>query len=321
MKKITYLFASLIIVALIVSCSKDATNDDDAMLKKAVATGLSNPGSDGGITPYIITGANNGGNRTCAEVAAWKGLSANYFHCGDKVDYNNGAFASTFPSGLNVTVTDGKYVSFKIDDCIQFGDKFYKVGAVIVKGSNAANVYFYADGTLSDSGLASPYNASGNPAGLSNLSFCFVECEAKPVWVIALKTLIAVPGIEDYAWAVSGGEGSANNPLKMGYNKYKFNSQNTFPLMYWGADQIGTISAMDYWENNTHYLEVVIDTYEDAWLFKGSFLYVGTLDGFNSYLTPISAGYYNVEWGNFLFTAMNDSYSRIFKIPFNQITE
>ena len=52
-----------------------------------------------------------------------------------------------FLHGLEVTV-DGIYVSFIMEDCILMDGKYYKVGAVIVKGGNAANVYYYPDGTL-----------------------------------------------------------------------------------------------------------------------------------------------------------------------------
>lgn len=183
MKKITHLPAILFMFAAIVSCNKDMTDDSELDLLKKAKVGAaagkveSLPVSDGSIKPCIIPGANNGGNRTCAEVAtAWE-LVPNPFYCGVKIDYNAGVFAGTFPSGLNVTVTDRKYVSFEMEDCILIGEKYYKVGAVIVKGSNAANVYYYPTGTIGDSGLASPINASGSLAGLSNLTFCFIECE------------------------------------------------------------------------------------------------------------------------------------------------
>ncbi len=45
--------------------------------------------------------------------------------------------------------------------------------AVIVKGGDAANVYEYDGSVLSDTDLVTPDNASGRPAGLSHLEFCF----------------------------------------------------------------------------------------------------------------------------------------------------
>jgi hypothetical protein len=50
--------------------------------------------------------------------------------------------------------------------------------AVILKGSDAANVYVYDENCQSDFGLASPIaGGSGKPAGLSNITFCWTECE------------------------------------------------------------------------------------------------------------------------------------------------
>ena len=56
---------------------------------------------------------------------------------------------------IDVTVTAGTYVAWTSTN---------GVGAVIVKGSNDANVYVYNPQQTSDSGLASPINSSGSPA-------------------------------------------------------------------------------------------------------------------------------------------------------------
>jgi hypothetical protein len=122
------------------------------------------PVSDGGVIPYIIDGKNPGGNRTCAEVGkAFYGDPNYYEFSSARVEYKGG-FSQPFPTGF-VVDTNGTYVSFTA----QYGDI-----AVIVKGSDDANVYVYNEQPpVSDSGLASPVNASGFPAGLSNLTFCW----------------------------------------------------------------------------------------------------------------------------------------------------
>ena len=322
MKKPNYLIAGLFMVAAMTSCDEGMVEDNDLMsLKKASARiGVSLPVSvPGGITPLIIDGANNGGNRTCTEVAKAWGLPENYFECGDKIDYTDGKFARAFPEGLNVT-TDGKYVSFEMTDCLLIGDMYYKVGAVIVKGSNASNVYYYPEGTTSDGGLASPVNGSGNRAGLSNLTFCFVECGQPSGWVIALKTYVTTTGGRD--WAISGGEGSNTNALYMGYNDFIFNSQNIYPLLFqYSHTQIGTITATDYMEDNVHYLEVAVDTYSDDYSFLESYLYVGTLEGYNLYSTLKSDGLYYTDFLGFPFVESEITGTRLFKIPFDEITE
>ncbi len=128
------------------------------------ASGASTPVSDGGVTPYIIDGANHGGNRTCEEVGiAFFGDASYYEFSSYRVNYDEGVFDASFPAGLTVD-TDGTYVSWS---------STFGIGAAIVKGSNDANVYVYEPQWLGDSGLAAPPNASGNPAGLSNLTFCW----------------------------------------------------------------------------------------------------------------------------------------------------
>jgi hypothetical protein len=119
------------------------------------AATASSPTSGNGITPYIVDEPGPGGNVTCEQLG--------YELSSARVNYEDGSFDATFPAGIEVS-TDGKYVSW----ASSFG-----IGAVIVKGSNNANVYEYFPQSKGDYGLASPVNASGNPADLSNLTFCW----------------------------------------------------------------------------------------------------------------------------------------------------
>ncbi len=122
----------------------------------------SSPVSDAGITPYIIDGDSPGGNRTCAEVGlAFYGNSEYYEFSTARVNLED---IAGFPAEFNVS-TDGTYVSW--------GPFAHGGLAVIVKGSSDANVYAYDPPITSDSGLASPVNSSGKPAGLSNLTICW----------------------------------------------------------------------------------------------------------------------------------------------------
>ena len=323
MKKLSYLFATLIMVAALFSCEQD---ESDIMLKKADVAKKTDSGatataasSTESVTPVIIPGANNGGNRTCAEVAAYFGLPDDYFLCGDRVDYNGGVFAGNFPDGVLVDVTHGTYVDFELDAPIQIGDKFYVVGAVIVKGGNAANVYFYPDGSMGDSGLTAPVNASGKAAGLSNLTFCLTEQVSD--LVIAVKTYLAEPldtdpitYVEKAAWAVSGGLGvSTEYGLHMGYNYYKYGIDNQFDLVEATLDEIigpiGKIEASDYWEGEDHYLEVVLTLDEETYMFGNSYLYVGSYDGYDG-----------LYFEDFPFQVTDDiTAPRVFKINFNEI--
>lgn len=160
--------------------------------------------SDGGITPYIIFPdrageLNNGGNRTCEGVGDAFFGNVNYYSCSSaRANYSetSDSFDATFTdvsgnpgcnnNAIDVTVTDGTSVAFNATPD--------GVGAAIVKGSNDANVYVYNPQKNSDSGLTSPLNASGNPAGLSNLTFCWnpvgqeTECfEDETAWAAGTR--------------------------------------------------------------------------------------------------------------------------------------
>ena len=104
------------------------------------------------------------GNPSCADVAP-----AGVTWTEHKLDFDpEGTYA---PNGLKVTITkgaDGLGWTSELD-----------VDAVIMKGGDNANVYFYAgDADLADSGLRTPVNPNGNPDngtkyyGISHVTFC-----------------------------------------------------------------------------------------------------------------------------------------------------
>ncbi|TVP46209.1 MAG: hypothetical protein EA341_14025, partial [Mongoliibacter sp.] len=133
----------------------------------------SSPTSSGGIMPYIIAGTgqgSEGGNRTCADVAS--AFNMTFGVTLEKRDYPFGPNNNRFGPFV-VTVTDNKTISWVFDPTNDDGDVCLENVAFIVKGSNDANVYVYAGGLESDSGLASPINASGGSADLSNLTICY----------------------------------------------------------------------------------------------------------------------------------------------------
>ncbi len=263
MKKLGYLLVG-ISVMFMASCSErsDVIEEMSTLkAKTAVAEGISSPMSDMEVYPYIIAGDNKGGNRTCDEVAT--AFGATFDLCGDKIDYD-GDFMGSFPDGLMVT-TDGTYVSFEMDNCIDVEGEWYKVGAVIVKGSNAANVYYYPDGTLSDSGLASPENSSGKPAGLSNLTFCFVKCDvgvAIKMWYVDEGNIL--PALSNGAPVFTDGW-CAN----LGFNSIMEESPIT--LTGFNGDDIGHFLI----ENMGDHVQITINLDEEYEL-KSSYIFVGS---------------------------------------------
>jgi hypothetical protein len=138
------------------------------------------PTSDGGVKPYILENPGPGGNITCQQL--------NYPYSSARSNYNEGSFDADFPTGIDVSVTNGTYVGW---------DSTYPIGAVIVKGSAAANIYEYDPQSKSDAGLAAPVNSSGEPAGLSNLTFCW---DVQPLVV----TKTAIPSYDlDWDWTIT----------------------------------------------------------------------------------------------------------------------
>jgi len=172
---------TLTIIASLLSCDKEVSDTGFASLKTAYVLSSSTPISNGGVVPVILAvDKPRGGNVSCTDVEQAFTVS---LLCGEKIDYTNEIrFEEAFPEFLNIDL-EGIYVSFNMDECLLIDDKYYKVGAVIVKGSNSANVYYYENGVLSDSGLAAP----GDKYMVSNLTFCFIECEMEEDLIIAAK--------------------------------------------------------------------------------------------------------------------------------------
>jgi len=290
MKKLNLLALILVLGIAFVACDKTDNSEFDVLVKSSLSEDPSGPATPGGVAPYVIPGANPGGNRTCAEVGTFFKNDPAYFdYCGDRVDYEK--FEGGFPAGLIVT-SDGKKLSFKADYCIKIGDKLYKVGAVIVKGGPAANVYFYEGGTLSDSNLNAPVNSSGKPAGISNVTFCFIECDNPPELVIAFKSYL-----NNSDWTCTTG-GPGNIGFVAYYNFQPGNvgktylSANTTPATGDLTKPVGNIVVSDV--DNDGLWEVTVDNADmPGVLFTDAYLFVGTLEQYTGlYYTnfPIKTG-------------------------------
>jgi len=114
--------------------------------------------SDAGIVPIVIDGG-PGGNVICSQVPSDVTLESS-----DRLDRQGGRLVGDLPDGIEVSVVEDRYVNWSSD---------LPITAVIVKGGPAANVYVYAPALLADSGLVSPVGPSGQPADVSNVTFCW----------------------------------------------------------------------------------------------------------------------------------------------------
>jgi len=81
----------------------------------------------------------------------------------------NGTYTESFEDGHenNITISnsDGTYFDWSATP--------NPIGAVIVKGGSAANVFYYDPQASSDTQLYSPVNNSGSPAEVSHATFCW----------------------------------------------------------------------------------------------------------------------------------------------------
>lgn len=265
------IFAILLTSAVfLIACEKQHPVKDGVDIgvdaaKMVWAEGPNMPTSDGGIIPEVIPGENKGGNRTCEEVYRYfmddqELMCGDGFLCGEKVDWEDGGFVSDFPEGLTVHV-DGIHISFSITGCLEMHGEYWKVGAVIVKGSNAANVYWYPDGTTADQGLAAP----GNKHMVSNLTFCFVPCDyEEPDKVIGVKIKDNVAG--EYATTSTGGWYIQCVPfVNMSYEIYRdhYMVDPVADLFITDADQDGELDAVITMRADVGFL------IDDAYVFFG----------------------------------------------------
>lgn len=122
------------------------------------------------------------GNPTCADL----GYAYSY-----KIDNVNGAFSGTFSTADGYLVVDGTStdgVGFSFTSNVG-------VDVVIMKGGHAANVYSYPNETTGESGLVSPVNASGQPAAISHVTFCFD-------YEVRVAKTAQTSFTRDFAWAL-----------------------------------------------------------------------------------------------------------------------
>ncbi len=276
MKKIVYLFSVVIVLSLITACDKQMADEPDVSLKTAYVDYYTTPISFNQVVPAVLAvDKPKGGNVTCTDVEQAYGAS---LICGEKVDYTNEEeFENAFPSWLNVEV-NGIYVSFSIDGCGEIAGVPVKVGAVIVKGSNSASVYYYPDGSTGDSHLAAP----GDKYMVSNLTFCFVECKEPEELTIAVKSYYW-PGPKSWmnsSWATSSGLTIFTPVLsydwcgQLGINYYPATS--TFSLNSKSVlENVGSVTLSEAYPSGIHSLIVTI-TYKDGYTVDKSYLYVGT---------------------------------------------
>lgn len=113
--------------------------------------------------------------------------------------------------------------------------------AVVVKGSDAANVYYYQftpANELSDTDLVTPTNASGKPAGLSHLEFCFTYNS------VVTKTAVT-SYTRSYDWTVAKSADRTELTLMPGQSmpvNYTIQVGNSYVDSNWNVSGVITIT-------------------------------------------------------------------------------
>jgi hypothetical protein len=311
MNKAIYLLAVAILATHMISCDKVNDEIDGVSTKSAyVLNPNSSPVSAALVTPVILgVDKPKGGNVTCQDVQ--EAFKTSFDKCGDRINYGDFDGDGDFEfyrdfDGVDVEITGGKFIEFTVKNdpgsCL-------KVGAVIVKGSNSANVYYYPDGILHDSGLASPINSSGTPAGLSNLTFCLFESEPElPEVVIAVKAWygIITDGTWSYsAYTLSTGANVFNTDdwcSELGVNYFPTNS--SFAL----SEGVGSVNVDVGWPNGVRSLIITLEL-NDGLTFSLTHLYVGSLAGLGN-LTECP------DYGNWPYKDNSNVNTQVFIIPY-----
>lgn len=207
---------------------------------------------------------NNGGNVTCDEVALATGCT--FENTSGKIDYVDGNGGTYGPI---TWTTDGTYVNWSSSVPVKI--------AIIVKGGSRANVYnsgCNAECTTSGTALSAPINpATDRPYGLSNITFCYTECEQSPPMVIALKVWMT-----GWTWAVTGG-GPGNN-YYIGY--YPFVPNVEYDLFKYGGDtKIGTLVIGNFDLDSFKEVKITSTSPDDFKFIFQPYLYVGTVEDFH----------------------------------------
>jgi hypothetical protein len=141
----------LLLAVLLAACSKT-----EAPTGELNATAI--------VAPQIVPG-----NPTCQDLGYAYQFKPQQAGGGDAT--GNGTYVNS--DGVTITITGvGGTATPPFNWSATLDGEAFGIDAVISKGGPQANVYRYSPEASSDTGLVTPNNASGNPAGISHFSFC-----------------------------------------------------------------------------------------------------------------------------------------------------
>lgn len=124
------------------------------------------------VTPTTVAPWQSGNSGfECAAASAITGVDYQY-HC--KIDDWYGDMNGTYTCPLDTADSGDNSITILNSDGTFFDwSATHPIGAVIVKGGNAANIFAYDPQAYSDTDLFAPNNPSGKPAAVSHVTFCW----------------------------------------------------------------------------------------------------------------------------------------------------
>lgn len=262
MKKLKVIFTVALIAAVIGSCDYSFTEDVSL-----------DPVTQGKVAKVFL-----GGNVECSQLSlvnsAWQNLTMTTGR--NDYDQLNKSFAFSWPTGLEVEVMQDGSVSWALTQEFDLlGDgSCYKVGAVIVKGSTASNVFYYgAEGAAGDMGLFPPTNSSVTASALSNLTFCFVKTECPKPLIITVKSWYHMEGQSNWSdYCLSFGD----KVFSAGWCGTDYMGVNSYPgttSFSMGIPSSGTSIGQVTVGNG----KIVVELYGGR-ILDGTYVFIGTED-------------------------------------------
>ncbi|TVP46208.1 MAG: hypothetical protein EA341_14020 [Mongoliibacter sp.] len=169
---------ALALLVFVSSCSQfdsDEFSNLETNEAAQIQNGFNMSAVQPGVTSFIwevLRGPANGGNLSCSDLGDFERSTG-------RNNIEDGAFVNPWPSELEVSLVDGKFVTWNFVGTIPSG--YCLEMSVIVKGGANHNVFTYEAGITSGSGIAAPEvgGKNKNTPDVSNLTFCwnFVPCE------------------------------------------------------------------------------------------------------------------------------------------------
>ncbi|HLM50877.1 MAG TPA: hypothetical protein VK279_10045, partial [Solirubrobacteraceae bacterium] len=184
----------------------------------SAATDEAGATSDGNIIPELVAG-----NPTCEDLGYAYGYKPQNPNGGGDWTTGSGSWGPDADTGGYTfgLSGDGTYVDWTSTPDF--------TGAVVVKGSNAADSYVYEVAVGGDTGLTAPVNSSGDFAGISHVQFCWDDNPPPSADPLTVEKTATPSFDKKYVWTIDkkvdkttvkqiGGSATFNYTVSVGHD-------------------------------------------------------------------------------------------------------